>query len=112
MMRKHQIIKKSKSFVNSCFFVNSPREAGFHLPSADFIHHRWIYPIEDGFNCTLGVLCFIPSKMDLTAHTVCPLSVIIFHNTLDDSVSITLCNTISFVVELLTLTKSNRHFYP
>ena len=29
-------------------------EAGFHRES-DFIHHRWISPVEDGFDCVFSV---------------------------------------------------------
>ena len=31
-----------------------PREAGFHRES-DFIHRRWISPVEDGFDCVLSL---------------------------------------------------------
>ena len=36
---------KSNPSVISC-------EAGFHRES-DFIHHRWISPVEDGFDCVI-----------------------------------------------------------
>ena len=29
-----------------------PCEAGFHRDS-DFIHHKWISPVEDGFDCVI-----------------------------------------------------------
>ena len=31
-----------------------PCEAGFHRES-DFIHQRWISPVEDGFDCVFSV---------------------------------------------------------
>ena len=31
-----------------------PCEAGFHRDS-DFIHQRWISPVEDGFDCVFSV---------------------------------------------------------
>jgi hypothetical protein len=31
-----------------------PCEAGFHRES-DFIHRRWISPVEDGFDCVFSV---------------------------------------------------------
>ena len=32
----------------------NPCKAGFHRVS-DFIHHRWISPVEDGFDCVFSV---------------------------------------------------------
>ena len=45
-----------------------PCEAGFHRVS-DFIHHKWISPVEDGFDCVFSVKdnTHIPSCFLITA---------------------------------------------
>ena len=67
-----------------------PCEAGFHRES-DFIHQRWISPVEDGFDCVfsvkdntltpLGIFYFFLSYDCLTAsyQLKCPLFFCLFN---------------------------------
>jgi hypothetical protein len=41
-----------RTVIHYRFAASLPCEAGFHRES-DFIHQRWISPVEDGFDCVI-----------------------------------------------------------
>ena len=53
-LRSAQMKSKVKTLDEIKSVGLQPREAGFHRES-DFIHQRWISPVEDGFDCVLSL---------------------------------------------------------